>query len=65
LAAIRRTSKTEVVRQALTHELERFEAAPSLVEQGLAFVRSLRERSAPAEGHAADRAFIDDLYGDP
>jgi len=65
LAVIRRTSKTEVVRQALANELERFEATPSLVDQGLAFVRSLRARSAPEKGHAADRDFFDDLYGEP
>ena len=65
LAVLKRTSKTEVVRQALTHELERLEGAPSLVEQGVAFVRALHARSAPKPGLPADKAFIDDLYGQP
>ena len=65
LAALQRTSKTEVVRQALVHELERLEGVPSLVEQGVAFVRALRARAAPEKGLPADKAFIDDLYGQP
>ncbi len=65
LAALQRTSKTEVVRQALTHELERLEGIPSLVDQGLAFVRALHARAAPVQGLAADKTFIDDLYGEP
>jgi len=65
LATLQRTSKTEVVRQALTHELERLEGVPSLVEQGVAYVRALRARAALAKGLPADKAFIDDLYGQP
>jgi antitoxin VapB len=65
LATLQRTSKTEVVRQALTHELERLEGVPSLVEQGVAYVRALRARAVLAEGLPADKAFIDDLYGQP
>lgn len=65
LATLRRTSKTEVVRQALLHELERIEGSPSLVEQGVAFVRALRARAALTTGQPADKAFIDELYGQP
>ncbi len=62
LASLRRVSKTEVVRQALQHELEREEARPSLVEKGVAFVRALKARAQPSAARAADRAFIDSLY---
>ena len=65
LAALQRTSKTEVVRQALVHELERVEGAPSLVERGVAFVKALRARAEPGKGQAADKDFIDGLYGQP
>jgi antitoxin VapB len=63
LAALRQTSKTEVVRQALQHELERAEGVPSLVEQGVAFVRALRARANPEKARPADKDFIDGLYG--
>jgi len=62
LAALQRTTKTEVVRQALMHELERIEGAPSLVEQGVAFAKALRSRSKIATSQPADKAFIDGLY---
>ncbi len=62
LATLRRTTKTEVVRQALIHELERVEGVPSLVEQGVAFAKALRSRSQIAMGQPADKAFIDGLY---
>jgi antitoxin VapB len=65
LATLRRTSKTEVVRQALLHELDRIEGAPSLVEQGMAFVQALHAQSAPSQGQIVDKAFIDGLYGEP
>lgn len=65
LATLTRASKTEVVRQALLHELERIEGAPSLVEEGVAFVRALRARAAPTKGQPADKAYIDGLYGPP
>jgi len=55
LASLRRTSKTEVVRQALLHELERVEGAPSLVDQGVAFVRALHARTLPAQGRSPIR----------
>ena len=64
LASLRRASKTEVVRQALQHELEREEAKPSLVEKGVAFVQALKARAQPSAARAADKAFIDSLYDD-
>ena len=65
LATLQRASKTEVVRQALLHELERVQGVPSMVEQGVAFVRALQTGAARTNGQAADRAFIDGLYGEP
>jgi len=65
LAALRGSSKTEVVREALLHELERAEGIPYLVERGVAFVRALRELAELAQGLPAEKDFIDGLYGDP
>ena len=65
LATLRRSSKTEAVREALLHELERAEGVPSLVEQGVAFVKALRRRAEPSQGQPADKDFIDGLYGRP
>ena len=48
--AIKKISKTEVVRQALLHALERERALPSLVELGVDFCRALRARANPAGG---------------
>lgn len=62
LVAIRKVSKTEVVRQALLHELERERALPSLVEQGVEFCRTLRAQAGGGAGLPADKAFIDGLY---
>ena len=62
LASLRRVSKTEVVRQALQHELEREEGRLSLVERGVAFVQALKARAQPAAARATDKAFIDSLY---
>ena len=62
LVAIRKVSKTEVVRQALLHELERERGKPSLVETGVAFCRALRAKGDAAAARPADKAFIDSLY---
>lgn len=62
LVAIRKVSKTEVVRQALLHELEREKAEPSLIEKGVDFCRALRTRADHAVALPADKAFIDGLY---
>ncbi len=64
LAALRKTSKTEVLRQALTHELEREQGNPSLVEIGAAFAQNLRKRADAAQAAPIDKAFIDSLYED-
>jgi antitoxin VapB len=63
LSTLRKVSKTEAVRQALTHELQRVEAEPTLVEKALAMTRELN-RKYPPTGPAADKAFIDSLYED-
>ena len=62
LVAIRKVSKTEAIRQALLHELEREGAIPSLVEQGVDFCRALRARANSAAAKPVDKAFIDSLY---
>lgn len=65
LAALRHSSKTDVVREALVRELERVEGVPSLVERGVAFARTLRDRAEPGKGRSASKDFIDGLYGQP
>lgn len=65
LVAIRKVSKTEAVRQALLHELEREGAIPSLVELGVDFCRALKARANPAKALPADKVFIDSLYEKP
>ena len=62
LAALQRASKAEVVRQALTRELERVGGVPSMVEQGFAFAEALRARAGVGEVQPADKDFIDGLY---
>lgn len=64
LAMLRRVSKTEAVRSALQHELEREEAVPSLIQRGLEFARTLRARGNPEIAAKSDKAFIDSLYGE-
>ncbi|MEQ7156419.1 type II toxin-antitoxin system VapB family antitoxin [Brevundimonas aurifodinae] len=61
LAAQRRMTKTEVVRQALRHELDRVGEPNEYVERALAFVRDLHARAGPDRGFV-DKAFIDSLY---
>ncbi|KMO34827.1 MULTISPECIES: type II toxin-antitoxin system VapB family antitoxin [Methylobacterium] len=64
LAALKRTSKTEAVRQALRSELDRERDKLDLVAQSLAFARGLRDRAGP-NPQPVDKAFRDRLYGDP
>jgi antitoxin VapB len=54
------TTKTEAVRRALAHELERTEPRQSLAER----IRPIQERIAawPKSGLQADKAFYDSLY---
>ncbi|UPA26477.1 type II toxin-antitoxin system VapB family antitoxin [Shinella oryzae] len=63
VSALRKVSKTEAVRQALAHELQRLEQEPSLVDKALEMTRVLN-RKYPPVGPAADKAFIDSLYED-
>lgn len=63
LASARNISKTEAVRQALQHELERAERKPSLVELAVQMTREL-DRKYPLKEPPADKAFIDSLYED-
>jgi antitoxin VapB len=63
LAAIKRSTKTEAVREALENELARIESTKSLAER----LQPIRDRIArrPPTGLDADKAFYDDLNGDP
>ena len=63
LAERTRSTKTEAVRQALRHELERLDKPASLWER----LKPLRDRvqSYPRSGLEADKAFYDELSGDP
>jgi len=56
-------SKTEAVARALRNELQRLDEATPLRER----LRPLQARvlSHPATGQPADKAFYDDLSGDP
>jgi antitoxin VapB len=62
LAMIRRSTKTDAVRQALENELARVEGAKTLAER----LRPIRERIAkrPPTGLEADKAFYDALSGE-
>lgn len=62
LAALKKIGLTEAVHMALSHELEREQGKPSLVELGIQFCRELRARGNPANGRPADKAFRDSLY---
>ena len=62
VAAIHRISKTEAVKRALVHELEREGEASQLVERGMSFARALRSRAHGISGKSADKRFIDGLY---
>lgn len=61
LAKLRRISKEEAVRQAVTAELERAAQAVPLRDQ-LAALRS-EHKLPPLTGKAADKAFFDELSG--
>lgn len=61
VAAALRVTKTEAIRRALTHELDRVNAAPHLSEQVDELIRSLHAKRG-ANPMPADKAFIDSLY---
>ena len=63
LATRKRVNKTEAVRLALENELRRLDNALSLTER----LRPLQDRvvARPATGYDADKAFYDELSGEP
>ena len=63
LAARKRVNKTDAVRMALENELRRLDEAVPLRDR----LRPLQERvlSRPATGLVADKAFYDELSGNP
>ena len=63
LAELRKTTKTEVIRQALRREMQR-EQEDDFVERVVAFARRVRAMGNPGEGKPADKAFRDSLYED-
>lgn len=60
LMALKGSTKTEAVRQALRNEIARTKSQADLVEQSLAFTRRLRAKAGI--GQPVDKAFIDSLY---
>ena len=63
LAALKKSSKTDAVRQALENELARIEKATPLADRLSPLLSRIARR--PATGLEADKAFYDDLSGDP
>jgi antitoxin VapB len=63
LAGIKQVGITEAVHQALTHELEREQAKPKLVDAAVQFCRELRARRNPAKAKPVNKAFFDRLSG--
>jgi len=63
LAAIRHSTKTDAVRQALENERARIEREKTLAQR----IRPIQDRfaSRPATGLEADKAFFDELSGEP
>jgi antitoxin VapB len=63
LAARKRMNKTDAVRTALEHELQRLDEAVPLRER----LRPLQDRvmSRPPTGLEADKSFYDELSGNP
>lgn len=63
LAEGRKTTKTEVVRQALRHEMQR-EQQDDFVERVMAFARRVKALGDPSKVQPVDKDFIDSLYED-
>jgi antitoxin VapB len=63
LAELRKTTKTEAIKQALRHELEQEEKATYVV-RAMAFARMVRAKGNPDLVQPVDKAFIDGLYED-
>lgn len=62
LADLRKTTKTEVLRKALRHELEQHGADSSLAKIGLEFARKFKAEGDPSKALPVDKEFIDSLY---
>jgi antitoxin VapB len=65
VAALKKVGLTEAVHQALQHELEREQAKPTAVDLAVQFCRELRRKGDPTKGAPADKAFFDELSGEP
>jgi antitoxin VapB len=63
LATAKNLNKTEAVREALKHELQRQRGKPSVVDLAVRFSRELRMRGKPKRGQKADKRFFDELSG--
>lgn len=63
LAEIRKTTKTEVIKQALRQEMER-EQSDDFVERVMAFARRAKAMGDPSKIQPVDKTFIDSLYED-
>jgi antitoxin VapB len=63
LAAIRHRTKTEPVCQALENQLARIESEKALAERAPPIQDRIASR--PATGLEADKAFFDELSGEP
>ena len=64
LMTLKKVSKTEAVRQALRHEIEREQAKPDLVAQIAEYSSRFRARIDPIKVQPVDKAYIDSLYED-
>ncbi len=64
LASAACVSKTEAVRMALANELQRRDAS---LAEFMAGIKRIQDRIAahPETGESADKAFFDDLNGEP
>lgn len=62
LSRIGGITKTEAVKRALRHELEKVEEPSAFVERGMAFTRALIARGNPEAGQPVDKAWVDSLY---
>ncbi|MBI1867059.1 MAG: type II toxin-antitoxin system VapB family antitoxin [Methylocystis sp.] len=64
LAAVKGTSMTEAVRQAAEHELRRLRQEQRPLAERIAAIQK-RANAFPPSGLAADKAFYDELSGEP
>jgi antitoxin VapB len=64
LAALKGKTLTETIREAVEHEYERVHSAIPLIERLKPIQEKLKELSKPG-GLPADKAFFDELSGEP